>query len=67
MDIIFVIKYFSGDLFRAALYKLMLVLHKDVLFSCSNISKFPFFRLSPTIPTSCLVGWASSRCPWAWS
>ncbi len=30
--IIFVLKYFSDDLFIAAPYRLMLILHKDVLF-----------------------------------
>jgi len=32
IDIIFVIKIFSDDLFRAAPYSLMLVLNKDALF-----------------------------------
>jgi hypothetical protein len=33
-DIIFITKEFSDDLFRATPYRLMLVLHKDVLFHC---------------------------------
>ncbi len=32
IDIIFVVKIFSDDLFRAAPYSLMLVLNKDALF-----------------------------------
>jgi hypothetical protein len=32
LDMIFVIIFFSGDLFRAASYRLMLVLNKDALF-----------------------------------
>ncbi len=32
IDIIFVMKKISHDLFRAALYRLMVVLHKDALF-----------------------------------
>jgi hypothetical protein len=32
IDMIFVMKFFSGDLSRAAPYRLMLVLNKDVLF-----------------------------------
>jgi hypothetical protein len=38
IDIIFVMKiFFSGDLFRTALYTLKLVLHKDALFHYSEI------------------------------
>jgi hypothetical protein len=32
IDIIFVTKFFSDDLFRAASYNLLLVLNKDALF-----------------------------------
>ncbi len=32
IDIIFCVIVFSIDLFRAALYRLMLILHKDALF-----------------------------------
>jgi hypothetical protein len=32
IDIVFVMNFFSGDLFRAAPYKLVLVLHKGALF-----------------------------------
>ncbi len=32
IDMIFGLKFFSGDLFRAAPYRLMLVLNKDALF-----------------------------------
>ncbi len=34
IGIMFVKIFFSGDLFRAALYSLMSVLHKDALFHC---------------------------------
>jgi hypothetical protein len=43
-------KYFSGDLLRAALYRLMLVLHKDALFHsyillyCNGVSFSDFSR-----------------------
>jgi hypothetical protein len=36
IDIIFVMKLFSDDLFRAAHYRLMLVLNKDALFHFIN-------------------------------
>jgi len=34
IDIIFAMRFCSNHLFRAAPYRLMLVLHKDVLFNC---------------------------------
>jgi hypothetical protein len=36
VDIIFAMKKVSVDLFRAVLYILIIVPHKDVLFHCSN-------------------------------
>ncbi len=42
IDIIFAVIIFSNDLFRVALYRLMLVLHKDALFHCDIFSAAVF-------------------------
>jgi hypothetical protein len=46
IDIDLVIKYFSDDLLRGALYRLNLVLNKDVLFHCLNSNIYSHLETS---------------------